>query len=617
MNISQDKLKLLEGVVTGNACIVTGEAGTGKTFVGGLCGAKLLHGKRRWQKVLYLTYSKLAKWQIIETVAKLVTDGLIDKEIAKRMEIQNYHSLWWDIVCKHRAFLGIDALPKLCLYSELEQIVRNALDDLPEEDRLRIVPGGFLRRTDQGLNEKKRGVLERALTGSSLLYSQWGCDHYGKDALEFVNGGDYFISWASEQIKNRNKHGMFSHAETVWWANKLLQIHPNAANLMRTVYPVMIIDEFQDIDISQWQTIKLIAPETLIVMGDTKQTIHRWRGADPDKRFDDLRSFCKANEKYQLLMEFPLTERNRSSIDMADPSNITSANVTYRATESYTKEAMLLSCKYKARSCVKAGTVGVLCISNSLADDVCSRFRVTQKGNSETGKDWSCPKLNCVRLGAENSPFEVVRILLLTLVNYLSCEDKLIWYIANDVAWNITGLAESRLPKCGPKSRKEEPVLRRSTAKKIANLIKTNFALGLLDIKTLISCIEKHENCYSDRQMLGCINHVGKQLIRFGHHAWNKLSLDEKTRKIDGLILQYENACAGRMNEKIFVMTVHQAKGREFDTVIIPWFTPTKWAQPDAHSWSPGDADFTELFHTACTRSKKIVIVMRLVSDTG
>ena len=148
MEISQDKQHLLDIITHGNAYIITGEAGTGKTVAGGLCGNKLLQSKPKWQKVLYLTYSKLAKWQIIETIKKLKSEGLLSEEISKRIEIQNFHSLWWDIICKNFSFLGIDSFPRLGLSSKIEEYVTGKLDALSKDEILSIIPSIFLRTTE-------------------------------------------------------------------------------------------------------------------------------------------------------------------------------------------------------------------------------------------------------------------------------------------------------------------------------------------------------------------------------------------------------------------------------------------------------------------------------------
>ncbi len=606
MNLSKDKERLLEIVTPGNAYIVTGEAGTGKTLAGLLCGAKLLKGRPKWQRVLYLTYSKLAKWQIIETAAELVSHGLLDRETRARMDIQNYHSLWWDLLCKHHAFLGIaGSPPRLLLTSELRRLVTDELDRLPVKERPAIVPPRFLRQADRGYNAKKRRCLEEALSGDALLYSKWGCEHYGKDAREFAPDGNSFIQWASDRIKARNTGGKLSHDETVWWACKLLETHPVAANLMKAIYHAMIIDEFQDIDISQWETTRLILPETVVAMGDVKQTIHRWRGAEPEQRFADLRAYCSDPARYLRITQFELIEKNRSPKDMSAMENIDAHLVKTSEYKSQRQLFVLRKSKVAAIGAQQQGTVGVLCASNSMAQRVCECFRTTETVQTKNGS-WLLHKVRCARLGVKDSPFENARELTLTVLDYSEASNwQSLWlYVANDLAWNVMGLGENRMPKCGPRSIKEEPVRRRDSAKEVVQTIREDFARGLLSINGFIRSLEQYHDCYSDRVLLRCIVSVGKMLTNAGRHSWERLSGAEKRHKIDSLVLQYENAQAGRMHESVYVMTVHQAKGREFNTVIIPWFTAEKWDPADAHSWDLNEPDVKEMFHTACTRAK-------------
>lgn len=607
MKISQDKQELLDTIAPGNAYIVTGEAGTGKTFAGGLCGAKLLCGKPKWQRVLYLTYSKLAKWQIIETMAKLVSGGLVDKETAGRMEIQNYHSLWWDVLHRHHAFLGISITPQMCLQSELGENTNTMLAVLSNEDRAALIPNFFLKK-DGNFNQKRRKKLSDILEGLGLLYSQWGCDQFGNDGVIFTEKGAAFISWSAEKIQERNKAGYFSHDETVWWAKRLFEKHPNAFALMKAIYPVLIIDEFQDIDISQWEAVKFIAPETIIVMGDIKQTIHRWRGANPEARLQDFHNFCQ--DRKITLLEFSLTERNRAPQDMSHESNITKVMLKPENHNSQTKSRLLLQCKSKTLEAVKTGTVGILCVSNSLAKDVCSRFRIAQNGVTEKGKKWFLPKLLCVRLGAANSPFDTVREIVTRLLVFNGSNTEFSKHIANNVARELTGLPESKMPDCSSHSRNPKHKKRWAYAMTLTALTRQYFGQGLLKIASFIRDLEKSYECYSERQLLGCITHVGEGIMKMGRYSWRMLTIAEKRQKIDGLLLQYENSCSGIMHTKISVMTVHQSKSREFDTVIIPWFTPTKWEPVDIYSWDRSQPYIKELFHTACTRAKKEIIVI-------
>jgi hypothetical protein len=187
-------------------------------------------------------------------------------------------------------------------------------------------------------------------------------------------------------------------------------------------------------------------------------------------------------------------------------------------------------------------------------------------------------------------------------------------HIANEFARVLTGLPESRMPDCSSLSRNPEYKKRWANAVALTVLARQDFGQGLLKILSFIHDLEKSYECYSERQMLGCIAHVGEGIMKMGHYSWRRLTIAEKRQKIDGLLLQYENSFAGIMRANISVMTVHQSKSREFDTVIIPWFTLIKWEPVDIYSWDLNQPYIKELFHTACTRAKKKVIVIGLTN---
>jgi hypothetical protein len=114
MEISADKLEILAELRPGVGIIIEGEAGTGKTMMGVLCGQKLLESTKPWQKALYVSFSKLAKRQISECIQELLDRGILAHDAANRMEVMNYHSLWWHLLTKYYSFLGISREPLLC-----------------------------------------------------------------------------------------------------------------------------------------------------------------------------------------------------------------------------------------------------------------------------------------------------------------------------------------------------------------------------------------------------------------------------------------------------------------------------------------------------------------------
>lgn len=105
MEISEDKKAILAELEPGKAVLIEGEAGTGKTLMGVLCGQKLLMYVSPWQKCLYLTFSKLAKRQIGDCIQEAIEGKALDPDLASRMDVLNYHSLWWQLIAKQYSFL--------------------------------------------------------------------------------------------------------------------------------------------------------------------------------------------------------------------------------------------------------------------------------------------------------------------------------------------------------------------------------------------------------------------------------------------------------------------------------------------------------------------------------
>jgi len=605
MEISEDKKRILAEIEVGTAVIIEGEAGTGKTVMGVLCGQKLLNSVLSWQKVLYLTFSKLAKRQINECVDKMTSSGVLSPESASRMEVLNYHSLWWHLITKQYSFLGISQEPLLCTPEETRKLARELMGQMPSG----IVPTGLARKNGN-INLKKEHLLVGALSGSAAVYAQWGPENFGRRAKDFVGGQD-FLNWGREQIFSRNRKGLFSHAETVCWAHSLLTSHPNELGLMREKLPIVIIDEFQDTDIAQWDIIQLLAPKTLIAMADSAQTIHIWRGADPG-RAQQLKAFCQGLPMYRTLGIRRLDTLHRAPKPMSAPANIKWIALKDSATPgnaykmNLAKKLAKAKCKEIARK--NAGdsrTVGVLCLTNEVADDMTSFFRERQifpKGGHSS-------EIPCMRLGADNSPFENARELILQLHEEVSrmSHGKLHGLLANSL---LQKFVPCQIKNCSATSRDEDLKKRWSRAGKTAELLSKEFGAGLRELARFAVSQARSMNCYCDLGMVGCLKHVGSAISRLGIRGWKEVPPEERRRKIDAAVLQYENALASScLAVPISVMTIHQSKGREFSVIILPWFTHVPWS-PTESGWDTSNIEHENLFHTACTRAKDESIVI-------
>ena len=493
----------------------------------------------------------------------------------------------------------------LCTPTETEKLARELLGQIP----LDIVPGGLLRK-DGNINRRKEHLILDALSGSAALYAQWGPENFGRQAEGFVGEHD-FLQWAKKQIFGRNREGLFSHAETVCWAHSLLTNHRNEMALLREKYPVVIIDEFQDTDVAQWAVIQLVAPKTLIVMADSAQTIHMWRGADPN-RTKHFELFCQNMSGYVMLGTKTLQTRHRSPKPMSEYANITWKELKVGADSANVRQMNLAkryakaTCKDFSRKNVKNGkSVGILCLTNEIADDITAFLRKRQ-----TFKNGGyVPETPCMRLGAENSPFESARGLVLELHNDV-CRDStegLHGFLANSL---LQKYLPCRVKNCSPNSRDKVLKKRWSRSDNIARLLCEEFGTGLRELARFMVEHARLLNCCCDLWMIGCLKHVANAISRLGIKGWKELPLDERRRKIDAAVLEYENAHASsRLNVPISVMTVHQSKGREFPVVILPWFTNIPWSPTDS-AWDTSRTEQENLFHTACTRAKEQAFVI-------
>jgi ATP-dependent helicase/nuclease subunit A len=91
-----------------------------------------------------------------------------------------------------------------------------------------------------------------------------------------------------EQIDRRNK-GSIEFDDLLMFTRDLLRDEPDLRRLVASTYKLLVVDEFQDTDPIQWDIIQMIVsperiaepkPGSLVLVGDPKQSIYRFRNAD-------------------------------------------------------------------------------------------------------------------------------------------------------------------------------------------------------------------------------------------------------------------------------------------------------------------------------------------------
>lgn len=99
----------------------------------------------------------------------------------------------------------------------------------------------------------------------------------------------YLTAFVEEEERERGREGLLTFDDLILHVQRLLDSHPDAVRALRARYDALLIDEFQDTDPLQVAIAVSFAtdpengrlePGRLFLVGDPKQSIYRFRGAD-------------------------------------------------------------------------------------------------------------------------------------------------------------------------------------------------------------------------------------------------------------------------------------------------------------------------------------------------
>lgn len=585
--ISDDKKEILNYWAPGKTIIVEADAGTGKTTLGTLFCREFSSYYNSWEKTLYLTYSKLAKIQLKLTYRNLKKQGVLPKNASQLFDIYNFHSLWWELIKQYWGFLGIKDSPSLVSAKEQKEFIEKNLKKAEEKG---IVPEYFLTRAGN-LNKQRRSALFR-LCEESLMVDKFDTKYLG-DKYSEVENYCSLINYLKDKIITRNKNGLFWHNDTIYWVFKLIENHPEFLSWFRSVYQTLIIDEFQDIDQAQWELVKKLTPHSIIIFADRKQTIHKWRGADP-ARLQQYKEFCKS--KYTKPEEKELTKVHRTdNIDFANNSNC-----NLNPVKSGKERQIMIKLKKKTGELIKkenTQNIAILCVNNDVADGIFKYYR-RYTGNY--------PPKRINRFGIKNSPIEYCRNFLFQIF-----ADEVSEELLKDLTHQLLPLSFGNFElEIDYNRKKDEYINMNESFIKLFDYFETDIVIGINYLEKFLHVIygnrEKINEKSVNSSLFNCFNKVSDRLSVL-QNKFIQLNEKEKRDEAEKILNKYENSLLANEFQGVGVMTVHQAKGREFDYVILPWLHNNRWHKPYDFSylkWKDNE-EHRNLFHVAKTRAKK------------
>lgn len=394
-------------------------------------------------------------------------------------------------------------------------------------------------------------------------------------------------------------------------------------------YRFLFIDEFQDTDLHQLKWINLIKPQHLFTVGDDDQNIYGWRGTDV-KAF---RAFQGEPEREKIIL--PRNYRSTSRI-------INVANAVIAKEPDRIKKTMVPSAT-KIRMAgdvlfhelgnpmIEAGKIGeiikALCRSippreiailgrtNRQLDDLCDFLSLASYQVERIGRRMNLWNKPGWRLGANilrllYSPWDAhVYKAILPEVGIVAAPniEKLI--IENTIKgselWNCYpgvlskafdgAISKCRLNAWDPSSSLLNEALQSDFLESSA-FSTLEFILWEIEIA----------RTYTTRNLMNRYEQLGKLCSWLKKKEW---SIREFVHWFNFREIQDE-LDEPDIKNKVKLMTVHVAKGLEFEAVIIPWCNSDTW--PNRRS-DPDEE--RRLFYVAITRAKSYLYFTRAQED--
>jgi len=275
--------------------LVVAGAGSGKTRVLTHRIAHLIAERRASPfQILAITFTNKAAGEMKERVAGLVGP------MARRMWVATFHSACSRILRREAEHLGMKSAFTIYDQTDAVRLVDFVRRDL-DLDPKRFPPRQLHSRISAAKNEL---VLPDAYAASATtphekvlaqVYAEYQRRLLDANAVDF---DDLLVL-------------------TV----RLFREHPDVLARWQQRFTHVLVDEFQDTNVAQWELVQRLAEghRNLLVVGDTDQSIYRFRGAD-------YRNLLRFEEEFPDASIIVLDQNYRSTQRILDAANAVIAN---------------------------------------------------------------------------------------------------------------------------------------------------------------------------------------------------------------------------------------------------------------------------------------------------
>jgi len=261
--------------------LVLAGAGSGKTRVITEKIAHLIRKGLAARHIAAVTFTNKAAREMKSRVGKLVDDKAI-----RGLTVSTFHALGLDIIRQEHAALGF----------------KKAISIFDEHDRLVLIK----ELIKHGRPEWDIDQAERI----SWQISRWKNQFLLPDAISGVDCVPGALDLYDLFLKQMKSYNAVDFDDLILQPVLLFQSHPDILEKWRNKLRYLLVDEYQDTNLTQYQMVKLLAGQLgrFTVVGDDDQSIYSWRGAQPENLAQLQRDFPRL-EVIKLEQNYRSTRR--------------------------------------------------------------------------------------------------------------------------------------------------------------------------------------------------------------------------------------------------------------------------------------------------------------------
>lgn len=291
--------------ISGGPALVVAGAGTGKTKVIVERIAKLINDGIDRKNILALTFTEKAAQEMLDRVGELLKDSY-----ATDLSIHTFNAFGQDMLREFAPEIGLS--PDLQLVGDIGKVVllRDHLDEL-ELDYFAPVsqPDSQLGVLASYFSQLKQQLV------SPIKYVEFTKNIKASDEVELLEKKrqqELARSYTNYIAISRSKN-IIDYDDQIYLLVELLEKRPNVLKQLNQRFTHILVDEFQDTNPMQSRLLDLLSGQTnnIMAVGDDDQSIYGWRGAT-------LANILDFTKRYPKTTEVTLVDNYRSGQPILD-----------------------------------------------------------------------------------------------------------------------------------------------------------------------------------------------------------------------------------------------------------------------------------------------------------